>query len=125
MSLRIKTSLLATAVVGSFGFASVAHAQAFYLQEQSARGAGRAFSGEVADTGPQSLWWNPASIAGMEHGEAAINASGIRSPRRRSSPARSATWRSTISSSMPASSRLTVASSRWPAASSSARVTTE
>ena len=60
MSLRIKTSLLATAVLGSFGFASVAHAQAFYLQEQSARGAGRAFSGEVADTGPQSLWWNPA-----------------------------------------------------------------
>ncbi|PAV69298.1 hypothetical protein WR25_10692 [Diploscapter pachys] len=77
MSLRIKTSLLATAVLGSFGFASVAHAQAFYLQEQSARGAGRAFSGEVADTGPQSLWWNPASIAGMERGEAAINASGI------------------------------------------------
>lgn len=77
MSLRIKTSLLATAVLGSFGFASVAHAQAFYLQEQSARGAGRAFSGEVADTGPQSLWWNPASIAGMERGEAAINAAGI------------------------------------------------
>jgi long-chain fatty acid transport protein len=72
-----KTSLLATAVLGSFGFATVAHAQAFYLQEQSARGAGRAFSGEVADTGPQSLWWNPASIAGMENGEAAINASGI------------------------------------------------
>ncbi|AIT05189.1 MULTISPECIES: outer membrane protein transport protein [Sphingomonas] len=76
MTLR-KTSLLATAVLGSFGFATVAHAQAFYLQEQSARGAGRAFSGEVADTGPQSLWWNPASIAGMENGEAAINASGI------------------------------------------------
>ena len=76
MTLR-KTSLLATAMLGSFGFATVAHAQAFYLQEQSARGAGRAFSGEVADTGPQSLWWNPASIAGMEHGEAAINASGI------------------------------------------------
>ena len=72
-----KTSLLATAVLGSFGFATVAHAQAFYLQEQSARGAGRAFSGEVADTGPQSLWWNPAAIAGMDHGEAAINASGI------------------------------------------------
>ncbi|MCP3733722.1 outer membrane protein transport protein [Sphingomonas sp. RP10(2022)] len=77
MSLRFKAPLLATAVLGSFGFATVAHAQAFYLQEQSARGAGRAFSGEVADTGPQSLWWNPASIAGMERGEAAINASGI------------------------------------------------
>ncbi len=77
MSLRFKAPLLATAVLGSIGFATVAHAQAFYLQEQSARGAGRAFSGEVADTGPQSLWWNPASIAGMENGEAAINAAGI------------------------------------------------
>lgn len=37
-----------------------------YLQEQSSRGAGRAFSGEVADQGVQSLWWNPAAIAGME-----------------------------------------------------------
>ncbi|WP_293877391.1 MULTISPECIES: outer membrane protein transport protein [unclassified Sphingomonas] len=78
MSLRLKAPLLASALIGSFGFATVAHAQAFYLQEQSARGAGRAFSGEVADTGPQSLWWNPASIAGMERGEAAINASMIR-----------------------------------------------
>ena len=78
MSLRFKAPLLATAVLGSFGFATVAHAQAFYLQEQSARGAGRAFSGEVADTGPQSLWWNPAAIAGMQNGEAAINASVIR-----------------------------------------------
>lgn len=78
MSLRLKASLLASAIIGAFGFATVAHAQAFYLQEQSARGAGRAFSGEVADTGPQSLWWNPASIAGMERGEAAINASVIR-----------------------------------------------
>ncbi|MCU6452766.1 outer membrane protein transport protein [Sphingomonas sp. A2-49] len=77
MSLRIKAPLFATAALGAFGFATVAHAQAFYLQEQSARGAGRAFSGEVADTGPQSLWWNPAAIAGMENGEAAINASGI------------------------------------------------
>ena len=77
MSLRFKAPLLASAILGSFGFATVAHAQAFYLQEQSARGAGRAFSGEVADTGPQSLWWNPAAIAGMQNGEAAINASAI------------------------------------------------
>lgn len=40
-----------------------ARAGAFYIQEQSTRGTGRAFSGEVADTGPESLWWNPASIA--------------------------------------------------------------
>ena len=35
----------------------------FYLQEQSVRGAGRAYTGEVADTGAASLWWNPAAIA--------------------------------------------------------------
>jgi long-chain fatty acid transport protein len=38
-------------------------AGSFYLQEQSARGAGRAYSGEGADTGVASMWWNPASIA--------------------------------------------------------------
>ncbi len=43
--------------------AAPAFAGSFYLQEQSARGAGRAFSGEAADTGVASLWWNPASIA--------------------------------------------------------------
>jgi long-chain fatty acid transport protein len=37
-------------------------AAGFYVQEQSARGVGRAFSGEAADTGAASLWWNPASI---------------------------------------------------------------
>jgi long-chain fatty acid transport protein len=40
-----------------------ARAGAFYIQEQSTRGAGRAYSGEAADTGPESLWWNPAAIA--------------------------------------------------------------
>ncbi|MFN3353791.1 MAG: outer membrane protein transport protein, partial [Brevundimonas sp.] len=43
--------------------AGAAEASSFYLQEQSAKGAGRAFSGEVADCGLSSLWWNPASIA--------------------------------------------------------------
>ena len=43
--------------------ASAAHAGGFYLQEQGVRGTGRAYSGEVADTGVESLWWNPASIA--------------------------------------------------------------
>jgi long-chain fatty acid transport protein len=38
-------------------------AGSFYLQEQSARGAGRAYSGEAADTGVSSMWWNPAAIA--------------------------------------------------------------
>lgn len=54
-------ALAATALVGLM--ASQAVAGGFYLQEQSARGAGRAFSGEVADKGAASLWWNPASIA--------------------------------------------------------------
>ena len=43
--------------------AAPAFAGSFYLQEQSARGAGRAYSGEAADTGARSLWWNAASIA--------------------------------------------------------------
>lgn len=40
-----------------------ASAGGFYVQEQSARGTGRAFSGEAADKGAASLWWNPAAIA--------------------------------------------------------------
>lgn len=75
---KIKTLILAaSSFSGVAGFGSAAHAQAFYLQEQSARGAGRAFSGEVADTGSQSLWWNPASIAGIQEAQAAIAASAI------------------------------------------------
>lgn len=50
--------------------ASQASASAFYLQEQSVRASGRAYSGEVADKGVGSLWWNPASIAGIERSEA-------------------------------------------------------
>src|SRR3954471_14515599 len=47
---------------------SPAAAAGFYLQEQSVRGWGRANSGEVADQGPASLWWNPASIGPGETG---------------------------------------------------------
>ncbi len=54
----------AALVAGIGGFSSAANAQAFYLQEQSVRGQGRAFSGEAADTGVESIWWNPASIGG-------------------------------------------------------------
>ncbi|MBT0667978.1 outer membrane protein transport protein [Novosphingobium profundi] len=61
----------------ALGFAGAAHAQAFYLQEQSVRGQGRAFSGEAADTGVESIWWNPAAIAGTQGGEASIHASAI------------------------------------------------
>ncbi|MET0274787.1 MAG: outer membrane protein transport protein [Phenylobacterium sp.] len=57
----IKASALALAAAAAF--APQAHAGGFYLQEQSVRGTGRAYAGEVADQGPASLWWNPASIA--------------------------------------------------------------
>ncbi|KQW82352.1 OmpP1/FadL family transporter [Brevundimonas sp. Root1279] len=43
--------------------AAPAMAGSFYLQEQSARGAGRAYSGEGADRGVASMWWNSAAIA--------------------------------------------------------------
>ena len=55
--------MLLLAAAGLVG--TEAHAGAFYLQEQSVRGAGRAFSGEVADQGAASLWWNPAAIGGV------------------------------------------------------------
>jgi long-chain fatty acid transport protein len=57
-----------------------ARAAGFYLQEQSVRGWGRANSGEVADQGPASLWWNPAAIgnggSGVSFGATAIFPSG-------------------------------------------------
>ena len=57
--------------------AGTAEAAGFYLQEQSVRGWGRANSGEVADQGAASLWWNPAAIAGVTEAEAAFGATGI------------------------------------------------
>ncbi len=55
--------LAATIAVGLAGPATAA---GFYLQEQSVKGLGRAYSGEAADTGPESLWWNPAAIASAD-----------------------------------------------------------
>ncbi|TKW74634.1 MAG: hypothetical protein DI610_06285 [Staphylococcus hominis] len=49
MTHSFRAALAATVVVYSLTLSAQAHAQAFYLQEQSARAAGRAFSGEVAD----------------------------------------------------------------------------
>lgn len=72
---RILIGTAASAIAATI--AGGAHAQAFYLQEQSVRGQGRAFSGEAADTGVDSLWWNPAGISGMEGTEAAVRASAI------------------------------------------------
>lgn len=57
--------------------ASPAEAGGFYLKEQSVRSLGRANSGEVADQGPASLWWNPAAIGGIKESEASFGASAI------------------------------------------------
>lgn len=69
------------AIIALGGVATVlptaAQAGGFYLQEQSVRAVGRAFSGEVADSGPQSLWWNPAAIGGQQGCEAAAGATVI------------------------------------------------
>lgn len=48
------------------GVAAPAMAGSFYVQEQSTRGQGRANAGVGADKGVQSLWWNPAAIAGAQ-----------------------------------------------------------
>jgi long-chain fatty acid transport protein len=57
--------------------AGTAEAAGFYLQEQSVKGWGRANSGEVADQGAASLWWNPAAIAGATEAEATFGATAI------------------------------------------------
>jgi long-chain fatty acid transport protein len=57
--------------------AGPAQAAGFYLQEQSVRGWGRANSGEAADQGAASLWWNPAAIAGVKEREASFGATAI------------------------------------------------
>ena len=54
---------LAVSVAALVAVSTPTLAETFYLKEQSVRGAGRAYSGETADTGVSSLWWNPASIA--------------------------------------------------------------
>ncbi len=66
--------LLLSCIVAGGGPASAA---GFYLQDQSAKGAGRAFSGEAADGGPDSLWWNPAAIAGIVASESFNSVAGI------------------------------------------------
>lgn len=52
--------LLAGALLASAGSAC---AGGFGVSEISVKGMGRANSGEVADGGVESLWWNPAAIA--------------------------------------------------------------
>ena len=61
---RLRLAALGAALLAGPLLNAEASASGFYLQEQSVRGLGRANSGEVADTGPASLWWNPAAIGG-------------------------------------------------------------
>jgi long-chain fatty acid transport protein len=79
LSTALKSLLLAgVAGAGVVAIAGQASAAAFYLQEQSTRGSGRAYSGEVADTGVRSLWWNPAAIGTMTgRGEAYLGATAV------------------------------------------------
>ena len=72
-----KRLLLFGTTAGLVMTAGAAEAAGFYLQEQSVRGWGRANSGEVADRGAASLWWNPAAIAGATEREAVFGATGI------------------------------------------------
>lgn len=65
----MRTRLAVGVAFAALVAASQASASAFYLQEQSVRGTGRAYSGEVADKGVGSLWWNPAAIAGISRSE--------------------------------------------------------
>jgi long-chain fatty acid transport protein len=70
-------SAVPIAMAASLALPHTASAGGFYLQEQSVRAAGRAFSGEVADQGSQSLWWNPAAIGGIEGIDAHVAVSAI------------------------------------------------
>jgi long-chain fatty acid transport protein len=69
--------LFGTAAAALLTAATGADAAGFYLQEQSVRGWGRANSGEVADEGAASLWWNPAAIARIEDSEGSFGATVI------------------------------------------------
>ncbi len=60
---------LAGATAALAAVAGSAHAAGFYLEDQSARASGRAFSGEAADMGAASIWYNPAAIAGITQSE--------------------------------------------------------
>ncbi len=67
--LQLQRNLLAGAAILTLGVASQAHAAGFYLEDQSTKASGRAFSGEAADMGAESLWYNPAAIAGITQSE--------------------------------------------------------
>ena len=72
-----RIALGASVLGGGLAAAMPAGAAGFYIQEQSSRGAGRAYSGEAADTGVQSIWWNPAVIARVLRPQAYVGGQAI------------------------------------------------
>ncbi|MGC1303601.1 MAG: outer membrane protein transport protein [Caulobacteraceae bacterium] len=70
-------ALLSGAAVAALAIAGQAHAAGFYLEDQSTKGSGRAFSGEASDFGSESLFYNPASIAGLTGLEFSSSATAI------------------------------------------------
>ena len=66
----VLTRVLVTgSALGALAMATHAAAAGFYLEDQSVKASGRAFSGEASDMGSESLWYNPASIAGITSNE--------------------------------------------------------
>lgn len=61
-----KGALIVATATSALAMAEQAHSAAFYIQEQSTKALGRAFSGEVSERGAQQMWWNPAAIGGID-----------------------------------------------------------
>lgn len=72
-----KAVAVASATLAVVGVNGAAQAGGFYLPDQSVKAIGRAYSGEAADQGPESLWWNPASIGGIANGSVYFGGAGI------------------------------------------------
>jgi long-chain fatty acid transport protein len=64
VTIRRSVSLVTVGLAG-LAWGAQANAAAFYLQEQSVKANGRAWSGEVSERGAQQQWWNPAAIGGI------------------------------------------------------------
>lgn len=58
-------------------WAQIAEAGAFYIQEQSVKGLGRAYSGEATDVGAAAMFWNPAAIGRLKKKEVYSGAHGV------------------------------------------------
>lgn len=74
---RFSTVVLLGVAAAALAAGAPAVAGGFYLQEQSVKGLGRAYSGEAADVGAEGLWWNPAAIAQVQGVEIVNGANAI------------------------------------------------